>query len=114
MTRHGAKLTARYQLMGWAKGQSGNTKGRPKTLFKEDFDNLVEKKKMYDLGLQITSTKWDEIIQAMADHAIAGNVQAANFLRDTFLGKPKETVQHDVTDEAKEGLRLAYSINGTK
>lgn len=95
----------------WVKGVSGNPKGSKKTAFRDDFDNLLAKKKMFDQGLQITSGKWAEIIEAMAFFAIKGNVQAAVFLRDTFHGKPKETIQHDVTDDTKEGLRLAYSIN---
>lgn len=98
----------------WVKGQSGNPAGSKKTEFKDDFDNLLAKKKMYDEGLQIASEKWTDIIEAMAICAIKGNVQAAVFIRDTFQGKPKEVIQHDVTDEAKEGLRLAYSISEKK
>ena len=94
----------------WEKGFCPNPKGRPKTLFKDDFDNLLEKKKMYDIGLQITSSRWDDIIQSMADQAIAGNVQAAVFLRDTFQGKPKETLEHEVAENSKQGLVLAYRI----
>lgn len=95
----------------WVKGVSGNPSGSKKTAFKEDFDNLLAKKKMFDEGLQIASDKWSDIIEAMAAQAIKGNVQAAVFIRDTFQGKPKEVIQHDLTDESKEGLRLAYSIS---
>lgn len=91
----------------WVKGQSGNPAGSQKTAFREDFDNLKEKKRMFDLGLQITSGKWDEIIQSMANHAIAGNVQAAAFLRDTFIGKPREVL--DVDMKAPEGLKITIS-----
>lgn len=91
----------------WVKGVSGNPAGSKKTAFRDDFDNLKEKKRMFDLGLQITSESWDEIIQSMANHAIGGNVQAAAFLRDTFIGKPREVL--DVDMKAPEGLKITIS-----
>jgi hypothetical protein len=94
----------------WEKGQSGNPAGNKKTAFKDDFDNLLAKKKMHDEGVQIVADKWADIIEAMANIAIKGNVQAAVFLRDTFIGKPKETISHDISEDAKQGLTLAYSI----
>jgi hypothetical protein len=94
----------------WVKGQSGNLTGRPKTAFKENFDQLKAKIKMQDEGSQIVAEEWADIISGMVYQAKVGNVQAAIFLRDTFLGKPKETVVHDIDENAKEGLRLAYSI----
>jgi len=96
----------------WDKGESGNPAGRPKSAFKNDFDQLQAKKQMFDEGLQVYKENYEEIIRAMCGQAIKGNVPAAVYLRDSFLGKPKETISHDVTDEAKEGLRLAYSISG--
>lgn len=88
-------------------GNNANPKGRPKTAFKEDFDNLLAKKKMHDQGVQIVSETWEEIIHAMAHHAIRGNVQAAIFLRDTFIGKPKETIDHGTTSDA--GIKILIS-----
>lgn len=96
--------------MTWVKGQSGNPAGAKKSAFKEDFDNLLAKKKMYDQGLQVLDEKWVEIIHAMAGCAIRGNVQAAVFLRDTFIGKPKETTEEEIPENSKQGLKLAYSI----
>jgi hypothetical protein len=91
-------------------GNNANPKGRPKTAYKEDFDQLMAKKKMFDRGCQIANDKWEDIIEAMATQAIRGNVQAAVFIRDTFIGKPKDTIIHDTTEDVKHGLRLAYSI----
>ena len=97
--------------MGWGKGQSGNPAGAKKTAFRQDFDNLKAKKEMFDRGTQILNEEWDEIFYAMCDHAKKGNVQAANFVANYILGKPKETIVHDVTEEAKQGLRLAYNVS---
>lgn len=94
----------------WVKGVSGNPKGAPKTAFRQDFDQLLAKKKMHDEGTQIVADKWADIIEAMANQAIQGNVQAAAFLRDTFIGRPKESIQHDLSDETKIGLKLSYSV----
>jgi hypothetical protein len=91
-------------------GQSGNPKGRPKTAFKENFDNLLAKKKMYEEAVQIASERWSDIFHSMCDEAEKGNVQAATFIRDYVLGKPKETVSHEVGDETKNTIRLAYSL----
>lgn len=96
--------------MAWGKGVSGNPKGAPKKAFTQDFDQLLAKKRMHDEGTQIISDKWADIIEAIAEQAMMGNVQAAAFLRDTFIGKPKESVQHDISEEAKSGLKLAYSL----
>lgn len=93
----------------WVKGVSGNPAGGKKTAFKQDFDQLLAKKKMYDEGSQIVSDKWSDIIEAMASSAIAGNVQAAAFLRDTFIGKPKESIQHDVGDNLKNSIHITIS-----
>lgn len=94
----------------WTKGVSGNPAGSKKTAFKQDFDNLKAKKEMFDRGTQILNEEWDEIFYAMCAHAKNGNVQAANFVANYILGKPKETIVHDVTEDAKQGLRLAYSV----
>jgi len=82
-------------------GNNANPKGRPKTAYKENFDQLMAKKRMHDEGTQIVSEKWADIIEAMANIAIKGNVEAAKFLRDTFIGKPKETVDHNLAEGSK-------------
>lgn len=94
----------------WTKGTSGNLKGRPKTAFKENFDQLQAKKKMFEEATQILSERWADVFHAMIDQAQAGNPQAARFVAEYVLGKPKETIVHDVTEEAKQGLKLAYSV----
>jgi hypothetical protein len=96
--------------MPWIKGQSGNPAGTKKTEFKNDFDNLKAKKEMFDRGTQILNERWDDIFYAMCDLAVAGNIQAANFVANYILGKPKETVVHDLTDEAKGNLKLSYMV----
>lgn len=95
----------------WQKGApSPNPNGRPKAAFKENFDQLKAKKEMFDRGTQILNEKWDDIFYAMCELAILGNVQAANFVANYILGKPKETIVHDVTEDAKNGLKLAYAL----
>lgn len=92
-------------------GNNANPKGRPKTAFKENFDQLLAKKKMFDEATQVLSERWVDIVNAMCDCAEKGNVQAAAFVTSYVLGKPKETIVHDVSDNAKEGLRLAYKVS---
>lgn len=98
----------------WIKGQSGNLKGRPKTAFKDTFDNLMAQKTMFSKATQILNEEFEDIVYALCDQAKEGNTQAASLLFSYVLGKPKEVIQHDVTDEAKEGLKLAYSISENK
>jgi len=95
----------------WVKGKSGNPNGRPKTAFKESFDNLKAQSSMISKANQILDQEFEDIFYALCEQAKAGNTQAASLIFNYVLGKPKETIQHDVTDEAKEGLKLAYSIN---
>ena len=96
----------------WVKGKSGNPSGRPKTAFKDTFDNLTAQRNMIGKATQILNEEFEEIVYALCDQAKAGNTNAASLLFNYVLGKPKEIIQHDITNEAKEGLRLAYSING--
>jgi hypothetical protein len=91
----------------WVKGQSGNPAGAKKTAYKENFDQLMAKKKMFDEASQILSERWSDIYHSMCDCAEAGNVQAATFVSSYVLGKPKETVEHDVSDELKKSIHIS-------
>jgi hypothetical protein len=91
----------------WVKGQSGNLAGRPKTAYKDNFDQLKAKTKMLDEASQILSERWSDIYHSMCDCAEAGNVQAATFVTSYVLGKPKETVEHDVSDELKKSIHIS-------
>jgi hypothetical protein len=91
-------------------GNNANPKGRPKTAYRENFDQLMAKKKMFDEASQILSERWSDIYNSMCDCAEAGNVQAATFVSSYVLGKPKETVVHDITDDAKGALKLSYAV----
>lgn len=94
----------------WVKGcESPNPKGRPKTLYLEDYDHLRAKKEMHGKATQILNERWEEVVHAMLDAALKGNPQAAAFVANYVLGKPKDTVIHDVTDEAKDVLKLVIS-----
>ena len=92
-------------------GNNANPKGRPKTAYKENFDQLMAKKRMHDEGTQIVAEKWSDIIESMASIAILGNVEAAKFLRDTFIGKPKEVIDHNLSDNSKIEIKLNYGNN---
>jgi hypothetical protein len=91
----------------WVKGQSGNPAGARKTAYKENFDQLMAKKKMFDEASQILSERWSDIYHSMCDCAEAGNVQAATFVSSYVLGKPKETIEHDVSDDLKKSIHIS-------
>jgi len=93
----------------WVKGQSGNKAGRPKTAFKESFDNLKAQGTMISKANQILNDEFEDIFYALCDQAKAGNTQAASLIFSYVLGKPKEVIQHDVTDEAKNALSIFIS-----
>jgi hypothetical protein len=88
-------------------GNNANPKGRPKTAYKENFDQLMAKKKMFDEASQILSERWSDIYSSMCDCAESGNVQAATFVTSYVLGKPKETVEHDVGDNLKSSIHIS-------
>ena len=101
-------ITRIYQLSHkWEKGQSGNKNGRPKSAFKENFDQLAAKKKMFEEATQVLSERWVDIVHSMCDCAEKGNVQAAAFVASYVLGKPAETVKHDVTDDLKKSIHIS-------
>lgn len=101
-------ITRTYHLSHkWEKGQSGNLKGRPKTAFKENFDQLSAKKKMFEEATQILGERWSDIVHSMCDCAENGNVQAATFVANYVLGKPAETVKHDVSDDLKNSIHIS-------
>lgn len=88
-------------------GNNANPKGRPKTAYKENFDQLMAKKKMFDEASQILSERWSDIYGSMCDCAEGGNVQAATFVASYVLGKPKETIEHDVGDNLKSSINIS-------
>jgi len=88
-------------------GNNANPKGRPKTAYKENFDQLMAKKKMFDEATQVLSERWSDIVHSMCDCAENGNVQAATFVANYVLGKPAETVKHDVSDDLKNSIHIS-------
>jgi hypothetical protein len=92
-------------------GNNANPNGKPKSAFKDDFELLQHKKRLHEQGLKIVGESWESIIRAMANQAVRGNVQAAVFLRDTFIGKPKEVISHTVADK---GVNITLSYNNEK
>jgi hypothetical protein len=92
----------------WQKGAaSPNPSGRPKSAFKENFDQLAAKKKMFEEATQVLSERWADIVHSMCDCAEGGNVQAAAFVASYVLGKPTETVKHDIGDELRKSIHIS-------
>lgn len=91
----------------WVKGQSGNLKGRPKTAYLESFDQIKAKREMFGEATQILRERWQDLVHAMIDHAIAGNPQAANFVASYVLGKPREMIDLDI--KTPEGLKVVIT-----
>ena len=91
----------------WVKGRSANPAGRPKTAFKDTFDNLTAQKSMFSKATQILNEEFEEIVYSLCDQAKAGNTQAASLLFNYVLGKPKETV--DVDLKSSDGLKIIIS-----
>lgn len=90
----------------WKKGYCPNPKGRPKTAYMESFDNIKAKREMLSEATQILRDRWQEVVHAMIDAAIEGNPQAASFICNYVIGKPKEIIEHDMTDSAKKALQI--------
>jgi hypothetical protein len=90
----------------WVKGQSGNLKGRPKTAYLESFDTIRAKREMMGEATQILRERWQEVVHAMIDAAIEGNPQAASFICNYVIGKPKEIIEHDISDSTKKAMQI--------
>lgn len=77
----------------WKKGESGNPNGRPRKL--PDLQELLADV----LGQQTKEgmTAGEEILRAMHARAKKGDVRAAELLLDRAYGKPKQTVDNNIT-----------------
>ena len=94
--------------MAFVKGKSGNIKGRPKTAHLETVDKHQKTQAMITQGTEQLALSWPELVEALIKQAKKGNVPAATWLRDTFIGKPTENIKHDAGDGMKEAISLAY------
>jgi hypothetical protein len=88
-------------------GNNANPAGRPKSAFKEGFDQLAAKKKMFEEATQILNERWCDVFHAMCDMAEAGNPQAAAFVAHYVLGRPKESIDLDM--KSMEGFKIVIS-----
>lgn len=72
--------------MQWVKGQSPNAGGRPKTkLFRQAFLNCL------------SFSEVEKVAKSIVAKAQDGDLDAAEFVRDTVDGKPKQEI--DISDE---------------
>lgn len=92
--------------------QHSKGKGRPKSAFKDGFDQLKAKKKMHEEATQILSERWVDVFNAMCDLAEDGNTQAAVFVTNYVLGKPKESIELDIGGKAEIGITISKEENG--
>jgi hypothetical protein len=90
------------------KGQTGNKRGRPKTAHLETAEKHQITQQMMTKGTQALAIDWVEIVGSLIKQAKKGNVPAATWLRDTFIGKPSETINHNAGESFKEAITLAY------
>ena len=68
---------------------------RPKTEFAKDVEQLKKQANMIKRGTEMLEERWEDVVNAMLDVAIKKkSVMAATWLRDTFIGKPTEKIQH--------------------
>lgn len=83
--------------------------GRPKSELVNDVETIKRKAHMLRRGLDLVDDEWDDIIRAMIDVAKKKkSVMAATWLRDTFIGKPREQVE--LSNEGGKVFELAYKI----
>jgi hypothetical protein len=90
------------------KGQTGNKRGRPKTAHLETVGKHQKTQQMITEGTNQLALSWPDIIDSLIKQAVRGNVPAATWLRDTFIGKPSETINHNAGESFKDAINLAY------
>lgn len=91
---------------------------RPKTEHFKDVRTLQKQANMLKRGAEMLDERWEEVVNAMIDTAVKKkSVNAATWLRDTFIGKPVDQVKLDTT-EGTEGSNkffgLAYNMDKLK
>jgi len=96
-----------YTVSKFQPGNKFGKAGRPKTAFKETFDNLTAQRNMIGKATQILNEEFEDIVYALCDQAKAGNTNAASLLFNYVLGKPKETVDLDM--KMPDGLKIVIS-----
>jgi hypothetical protein len=90
------------------KGESGNKRGRPKTAHLDTAGKIEKTQQMMTQGTNQLALSWPEVVDSLIKQAKKGNVPAATWLRDTFIGKPSETINHNAGESFKEAINLAY------
>lgn len=94
------KLTPEMEARKWKPGQSGNP------------NKIYKRKPLYDaLSKMLTPERSEAVVVAILREALSGNVRAAQFLRDTFEGKPITQVEMSQTTETVSEF-MERIING--
>lgn len=94
----------------FSKNVSGNPRGRPKTAHLETVDRHKKTQSMILSGTMQLELSWPELVDSMIKQAKKGNVTAATWLRDTFIGKPTESISHSTDIDSNDKLVLAYAV----
>jgi hypothetical protein len=94
--------------MAFEKGKTGNKGGRPKTAHLETAQKHQKTQQMITDGTNQLALSWSEVVESLIKQAKKGNVPAAVWLRDTFIGKPSETINHNAGESIKDAIILAY------
>lgn len=82
---------------------------RPKSACSDDIATIHKRANMLRRGAEILDERWDEVVDAMIDCATKKkSVMAATWLRDTFIGKPKEQVE--LSNEVGKSFELSYKL----
>ena len=90
---------------------------RPNSELVSSVEMLQKRANMLRRGVELVDTQWDEIIQAMIDAAVKKkSVMAATWLRDTFIGKPTETIKHEADNDGDERFSgfMVVPVNAKK